>query len=171
MAELHEIMATLFKNPDGYTVSVKPNYYHNGSSYNLSFKGRDTATLAAVRNMSTNSNQIRTAISKILEHKQIQDLYNLRKELTVCRFSKGYRTKRAGDKSGKGKTVPVVGVLWSMDDITFHLHLDWGIEQHDCEFQPDLLTPSQRNNGAVGEYRYMKPDEDEDDDIYSFMGG
>lgn len=171
MKELKEIMITLFKNSDGYTLSVKPNHSYGGVGINFSFKGNNTVSLKAVKDMGTVRPAVAMHLKEMISRERFQNIYQQRDTVEQVRFSKGYLAKVNGSKKGKGKTVPVLSAL-IIDQGEFSVYLDFGLYDYHATLDTEAITHQQRLSGAVAEHRWRdySEDDDEDEDIYDFLG-
>jgi hypothetical protein len=170
MKQLKEIMITLFENSDGYTISVKPNHSYGGKPINFSFKGNQTTTLKAVKDMGKIRPAVAEMLREMINRDHFQSLYRNRDTVDEVRFSKGYLAKTVGSNVGKGGTVPVLGVLMR-DAGEFAVYLDFGLYQYEAQLDLDAVTAQQRKSGAIAEHRWRDySEEDDDSDIYDFLG-
>ncbi len=167
MAKLEEIMMTLFNNPDGYTLSVKPNWTLTRTEINFSFKGENTKNWKAVNSLNGAPESVKEYFVNAKNLPDFVGLYQNKKEYIYCRFSKGYIAAKRGKVSGKGKTVRALCCLMgNPENNHWIVTLDIQGELHIATLDPDMITAGQAAAGAVGEYRwrFSKP-EDEYDDI------
>lgn len=170
MAILNEITMTLFKNQGkspGLTLSVTPNYSTGGKRINFSFKGDNTLTLKAVRDLSTAGEQTAGAIREMIGRPKFQSLYANRSEYDIMRFSKGYVSSGSGSK---GPTVPALAVLMR-DGSTWGVYLDFYVYDYVCdELTDDTLTASQVKQGALVAHRWRRPPPENSNNIWDFLG-
>jgi len=168
--QLHEIMITLFRNEEGYTLSVKPNHSYGGKAINFSFKGANTLSLKAVKDLGTANPRVASAIAQMIHKPKFQSIYHNRETVDELRFSKGYLAAQRGKNHGKGVTVPVIAAL-IRDQNQFAVYLDFGLYDYETELDQDAVTDSQARAGAVAEHRWRDYGDDLNEDIYSFLGG
>jgi hypothetical protein len=95
-------MITLFRNEEGYTLSVKPNHSYGGKAINFSFKGANTLSLKAVKDLGTANPRVASAIAQMIHKPKFQSIYHNRETVDEVRFSKGYLAAQRGKNHGKG---------------------------------------------------------------------
>lgn len=165
---LKEIMVTLWKNEDGMTLSVTPNYNYGGSKVNFSLKGKGTHNnmKAYVDGISGIKNfEMREYFNKHKDSLRVM-LNNVKECNANCWISKGYRSEGRG---GKGHTVPA----WCMlirDNNCWQLVLNLGGTAYKCELEDDAVNSSQGASGAIAGHRWREATEDKDVFDTGFMG-
>jgi hypothetical protein len=164
---LKEILVTLFKNEDGMTLSVTPNYNYGGSRVNFSLKGKGT------------HNNMKAYVDGIsgLKNFEMREYFNSHKDClrnnlaqikecnADCWISKGYKSEGRG---GKGHTVPA----WCMlirDTNCWVLQLNLGGTPYKCELEDDAVSERQKDQGAVAGHRWREQQQQEAFDT-TFMG-
>lgn len=167
MAKLKEITMTLFNNKPGYTLSVTPNYNYGGKRINFSFKGNNTLSLKAIKDLTTAQEPVASMIREMTERDRFRQIYQDRNTYDIVRFSKGYLSTGRGSK---GPTVPAVGILMRASN-TWAAYLDFYHYDYVADdLCDDVLTDSQIRGGAVAGHRWREPTGEVIENVFDFLG-
>lgn len=166
--ELNEILVTLFKNPDGMTLSVSPNFTSGGKKVNFSFKGASTHC-----NMKAFVDGIGAMSDPHLQNffEEQKHIWRPRVKACVaqgweCWLSKGYQSTGKGHK---GKTVPATAFLVDARGGYYTLQLQLGPHWYECDLEETAVSERQREMNAIAGHRWRKNLGDDTYDL-GFLG-
>jgi hypothetical protein len=151
---IDEILITLFKNTEGYTLSVLANKSKGGKRINYSFKGNQTKTLSI---FSTGKNRMDVELWEYFQvaKNNYKDFYNEAKQIGLePRISKGYFSGQT-----KGQTVPSAAGLIQHSNNQFFVRLYLGKIMYEAQLDPDSLSDGQIKQGAVAQHARAKASE------------
>lgn len=172
MARIKQITSTIFKNSNGITVCLTPNYNTGGKKLHFSFKGANTLTMKAVYNgLSKMSNPAKKKFFEDCIHKygDLEKQFKNNPQVEV-RFSKGYLPASTGQARQTQQAFMVL--FYDAKKDTYSAQVEMAGEDHFIEFSKEAINTNQKRAGAIGAYLWQEAAEElPDDDGDSFLGG